>query len=250
VGGCRDALIQRPLRHRELFSKIDGVVWSNPFIKNIFHNNGLKCDFEYTIPFPIPESAKKIFSIPLANTKDKINVAFIGTLRHSKGPQVLIKAAKKLSKDNFQFYFWGASEKQTFENTLLELAKDQENISFCGTFAQKDFHKVLEEIHVVVVPSLWYENTPLTALSVLASKRILMVSDLGGLSSLVENNKTGFTFEPNNHDHLAELLQSIYDDKTIVSRISRNIPKPDLIDSYTERLIREVWKIEIEGESK
>jgi glycosyltransferase involved in cell wall biosynthesis len=242
LGKCRGILANRPSRHIELFNQLDGVVWSNQFIKEMFEKNGMNNGNDHIIPFPIPKSSEQLIDIPLAKIDGPINIAFIGTLRHSKGPHVFIKAASYLSHlKDFNFFVWGAAEKESYNSELKELAKGIDNIKFCGTFPQQDFEKVLQDIHVLVVPSLWYENTPLTALSALAAKRVLIVSDLGGLTSLVKDGINGYTFKAGDSKQLAEILKNICNNKIILEKFALNIPQPNLVDRYVDNLIERVW---------
>ena len=64
----------------------------------------------------------------------------------------------------------------------------------------------LREIDVLVVPSVWYENSPLIILEALATRTPLAVSDIGGMAELVEPQVSGFHFPVGNDAELAKLL--------------------------------------------
>ena len=46
----------------------------------------------------------------------------------------------------------------------------------------------------MVLPSEWYENGPYSAMEAMALGKPLIVSNLGGLPELVEQNKNGYIF--------------------------------------------------------
>jgi glycosyltransferase involved in cell wall biosynthesis len=58
----------------------------------------------------------------------------------------------------------------------------------------------------VVLPSEWYENAPLSLLEAYAYGKPVIGSNIGGIPELIEENKTGFIFETNNSDELAEKI--------------------------------------------
>ena len=97
---------------------------------------------------------------------------------------------------------------------------------------------MLKDIDVLVIPSLWYENTPLTALSALAARRPLIVSDLGGLSSLVVNGKNGYVFPPGDALALSQILLRLAQNKNELLEAVSNINPPRRVVDYVEELIR------------
>lgn len=235
---CQNILGNRIERNHRLMDLIDGVFWSNEFLENLFIANGYKPQNQKTIGFPVPQKANCLFSLPLAEASSELRVAFIGTLRPSKGPQVLINAVTKLAPQTpVRLSIWGAAEAPEFEQELKLLANDDSRIIFQGTFPQDKFADVLKDIDVLVIPSLWYENTPLTALSALAARRALVVSDLGGLSSLVDKGRNGYIFPPGDVNALSCLLERIAKDKTELLNFADHIQPPGTVAEYVDNLL-------------
>jgi glycosyltransferase involved in cell wall biosynthesis len=246
AGQCKSVLEQRQTVHKEFFEQMDGIVWSNRFIQKIFHNNGMKNKKEFIIPFPIPERAKGLIGLPPA-TSDNLKVAFIGTLRHSKGPQIVIEASGHLHENTkIEFNIWGSAENEEYYNHLMRKAQGDNKIKFCGSFPQEQFPEVLKDVHVVVLPSLWYENTPLTALSAQAAKRVLVVSDLGGLSSLVDYGVNGYTFKAGDSRELASILEKMANNPELLNKLMQNITMPDQVERYVDNLMENVWGLTLE----
>jgi glycosyltransferase involved in cell wall biosynthesis len=88
-----------------------------------------------------------------------------------------------------------------------------------------------------VIPSLWYENTPLVALSSLAARRVIIVSNLGGLISLVENGRNGYIFPPGDASTLSRILLRLAQNKSKLSDVVKNINPPHRVVDYVEELI-------------
>jgi glycosyltransferase involved in cell wall biosynthesis len=238
VRSCQRILESRIERNHRLMDLIDRVFWSNDFIQNMFTENKYKPKNHKTIKFPVPQQANSLFNLPLAEVSSVLRVAFIGTLNPSKGPQVAIKAVRKLKPQvPVELSIWGAAPRFEFEQELKKLAKDDSRIMFRGTFPQNKFSEVLKDIDVLVIPSLWYENTPLVALSSLAARRVIIVSNLGGLISLVENGRNGYIFPPGDASTLSRILLRLAQNKSKLSDVVKNINPPHRVVDYVEELI-------------
>ncbi len=223
---------------------IDGVFWSNEFLQNLFTENQYTPKNHKIIKFPVPQKASSLFNLPLAEESSVLRIAFIGTLNPSKGPQVAIKAVMKLEPQvPVELSIWGAAQRIEFAQELKNLAQDDNRIKFRGTFPQDKFSEVLQDIDVLVIPSLWYENTPFTALSAQAARRVIIVSDLGGLSSLVENDRNGYVFPPGDASALSRILLRLAQNKNELYEVVKNIVPPRRVADYVKELIRCYGKV-------
>lgn len=225
----------RMKRHQRVFDMLDGVFWPNEFLRELFHKNKLRCRREKLNHFPVPERVKGLYDLPEREDGGVLHITYIGTLRLSKGPQILLEAVKKIGKDTtISVSIWGASLDPSFQTTLEAAAQNDNRINFRGTFPQEKLVDILNESDVVVVPALWYENTPLTALSVLAARRVLVASDLGGLASLVENGKNGFLFPPGDANELAKILVKLAHNRDLCRQVVSGITPPKRVKEYVE----------------
>ncbi|HEY9712292.1 MAG TPA: glycosyltransferase, partial [Chroococcales cyanobacterium] len=96
-------------------------------------------------------------------------------------------------------------------------------IEFAGTFPNAELGRVLENIDVLVVPSRWYENTPLVMQSALATKTPLIVTNLGGMSELVRDGVNGLLFELNDYQSLSRCLKKVIDTPGLLTEFMSNI---------------------------
>lgn len=240
-------IAKRHERHIKLISSLQGVFFPNQFMQRTFHTNNLRNDNEYIIPFPIPERSKAVFNLEAPQRDGPLKVAFIGTLRQTKGPQILLNACARMSRRNdIEVNIWGAASDKSFESALRNAAEGIPWVYFRGTFPQEKLADVLKDAHVVVIPSLWFENTPLVALSTLASRRVLIVSDVGGLSSLVDDGVSGLVFPPGDSGALASLLTRLAERRELVEEISRRVIVPYTVNKY----VGVFWEVHKKGHAK
>jgi glycosyltransferase involved in cell wall biosynthesis len=143
-----------------------------------------------------------------------LRVAFIGTLAPHKGAHLLLEA-------------WDAIDSETRGEATLRIfgppahnpgyvANLEKQAATCGAIleghlAREAVSSALAEIDLLVVPSIWYENSPLIILEALATRTPLIVSDIGGMAELVDPGRTGFHFEMGSSSALAVTLRDCLD---------------------------------------
>jgi glycosyltransferase involved in cell wall biosynthesis len=93
--------------------------------------------------------------------------------------------------------------------TTLKRSADGCAVSFRGTFPTKDMASILSDLDFLVIPSRWYENSPLILLYALASHTPVIVSDVEGLTEFVEEGKNGCVFERGSVSSLERVLRNI-----------------------------------------
>lgn len=105
---------------------------------------------------------------------------------------------------------------------LLRLSDGIDHITFRGTFPREELPARLAEFDVLVIPSRWYENSPLVLLYALATRTPVIVTDVKGMSEFVKDGFNGYTFQKNSVEHLTSVMQRIVDDPSSVERLSQN----------------------------
>lgn len=172
------------------------------------------------------------------SAEGKVTFGFIGTLAPHKGCKVLIDAFHKLNSSAAKLKIYGSAKDFPQYYSELENAADNSDlIEFCGTFPNAQIAEVLSGIDVLVVPSLWYENTPLVVYSALAAKCPVLASDFPGMSEVVKHGINGMVFQPGNVERLAERLVSFVRDRDLVKRLSNNCESPKSTAQYVDELL-------------
>lgn len=113
---------------------------------------------------------------------------YFGRLSKEKGVDVLIDAVKNVDV-KLKIVGDGAEK-----DRLLSLAKENGNIEFLGYKSGEELDRIISRAKAIVIPSLWYENCPYSALEGMAKGKPLIVSDKGGLPELVKEGYNGFIF--------------------------------------------------------
>ena len=92
----------------------------------------------------------------------KITFGYIGSILEHKGLHVLVKAFSLLDAKNASLLIYGDTGANPLYTKLIkEISNEDKRIKFMGTFPNDQIMKIFKDIDVLVVPSIWYENTPL-----------------------------------------------------------------------------------------
>jgi glycosyltransferase involved in cell wall biosynthesis len=159
--------------------------------------------------------------------KDKITFGYIGTIQHHKGVHIMVEGFKKSPHQNIRLQVWGGCFNEVeYERNLMEKAKEDRRIEFKGYYEFNDVERILQDIDVVIVPSIWYENAPLTISTSLAYGIPVITSNVGGMSEMVKDGQNGLTFRIGDPEDLSAKIGLIADKPDLVSTFSRNIRYP------------------------
>lgn len=167
-----------------------------------------------------------------------LRVGFIGTLAPHKGCHVLIEAFNALPPDTASLHVYGSSvDFPDYARQLRSLAGTANPVEFKGTFPNSEIGAVLAGLDVLVVPSLWYENTPLVLHSAAAGKRPVVASDLPGLAEVVTHEVNGLLFENGIASALTRSLLRLAHEPGLLQRLSDNCLPPRTTADYVDDLM-------------
>jgi glycosyltransferase involved in cell wall biosynthesis len=132
--------------------------------------------------------------------------AFIGRLYAEKGIETLIRAAARVPSIKLNIVGEGPDR-----NKLEALANQiaQGRINFIGFQTGEKLQTIRQEAKALCIPSVWYENAPLSALEAMAEGIPLIASDIGGLPELVTDGVSGFLAKPDSIESWIEALQQM-----------------------------------------
>lgn len=126
--------------------------------------------------------------------------------------------------------------KQEFENLL----RGKEKVSYLGVMKYTDIIQHLEGVYSVIVPSLWLENYPNTALEGLATRCLVLGSNRGGIPELIADNR--FTFDVLDQEDIIKKLEASFnlDEESYLKIVESNytrIMQNNHLDVYYRRIL-------------
>ena len=231
------ALSQRGDFIRQRVSLLDQMFVPTRFMGHLFEANGLTAKQVTHSRFGIDLDGFRRGAVR-RGTEPRLRIGFIGSLARWKGAHVLVDAVRRLPPaiDVDVQIFGDPGVYPDYANGLVERAAGDARIRFCGSFPNSRIGEVLSTFDVFVVPSLWYENTPLVIYSSQAAGCPVLASDLGGMSEVIREGLDGLLFPPGDSMALAAHLERLWHDRDLVAVLADNAPSPKSIAVYVDEL--------------
>jgi glycosyltransferase involved in cell wall biosynthesis len=198
--GAAEAYLQAWLG---LYKSIDALITPSLFLKAKVEALGWPSARTVHLPYFVP--AGRDYS-----ARNQGYVLFAGRISTEKGVATLLEAAELIRAVEFVIAGEGP-ELDTFRHFARR--HGLANVRFTGYLKGDALERLLEGAMCVVVPSISYENLPLTILEAFARGKPAVGSDSGGIPELVKNGLTGYVFDPGVPVALAEAIDRIASDE-------------------------------------
>jgi glycosyltransferase involved in cell wall biosynthesis len=142
-----------------------------------------------------------------SKTNRRVVFAYIGTLVEHKGVHVLVEAFNRLDPALAELRIYGDLQVFPHYTARVQALATHPAITFAGGIDNRDVSRILAEVDALVVPSIWFENSPLTIHEALLTGVPVITSRLGGMAELVEHGRTGLLFNPGEVEDLRGQLE-------------------------------------------
>ena len=166
--------------------------------------------------------------------KNNFVFGYIGTLSPIEGLDLLIKAFNNLKIKNKLLIFGDGIELEK----LKKLANGNNNIEFKGKVSSDEISKAYDQVDVIINPRiksyLTDTVTPLKPLEAMSYRKLVLVSDVGGMKELVKNEFNGIIFKSDSYTEIKNLIQEI---------IKRNDLDKIIENGYKFIIEERSWKV-------
>ena len=236
----REEIARYQEQMRRVVNNIDYFLIPSKFLYNFYVRMGVKKEKLLYSPYGFDKNRIR-FRKKKYSTNSRVTFGFTGRVIPVKGIHLLIDAFKQIKeKRGAILKIYGNS--YAVQQYLGDLGED---IILMGGYHNADIDKVLDSIDVLVVPSIWYENSPLVIQEAFLKGIPVITSNIGGMAELVSDGEDGFLFEMGNVDALRQVMEKIIDNPSILNKFSVNRDKVrditddvNSIEKLYERLIK------------
>jgi glycosyltransferase involved in cell wall biosynthesis len=173
---------------------------------------------------------------PLALGDSRSRFLFVGSLAPHKGVHILVEAFNPLPPDARLTIIGGEGSEAGYAEQVRALSKHP-GIRFAGAQSQAVVHATLREADCLVVPSLWYENSPLVVQEAFAAGVPVVASRIGALEEKVRDGLSGRLFTPGSVDELANLLRTLHADPGALAALRAGVTPPVPMAAHVNRLL-------------
>jgi len=268
------ALVQREADMREAAGLIGRFIAPSRFLAERFAAAGfpreriVHADYGFPAPPAVIAAAREERSARRARG-EPLAVGYVGTLSDYKGVEVFARAVERTAAGNHgvagsgahgsrrAFPGYGEHAAPTlrasihghldwFPDVTARLrtiaARCGGALQLAGPFAQQQRDAIFAALDLLVVPSLWWENSPLTIHEAWQRGLPVLASARGGMAELLSHGG-GATFAPGDDAALAELLRRAAREPALTSRWTASIPPVRALSedvALVERLAREL----------
>ncbi|MBN1658365.1 MAG: glycosyltransferase family 4 protein [Anaerolineae bacterium] len=168
-----------------------------------------------------------------------LRITFLGSIAWQKGVHVLVDALNGLPRGAARLRIWG--DPGTFPDYAARLRAAIEaegsDAEMMGRVANEQVGEVLADSDVVVVPSLWYENSPVVIQEARAAGVPVVAAGHGALVEKVRDGVDGLLFTPGDVEDLRRTLKRLIDDSGLLARLRENVPPAMGMEQHVVELL-------------
>ncbi|OGC76989.1 MAG: hypothetical protein A2145_03605 [candidate division Zixibacteria bacterium RBG_16_40_9] len=177
------------------------------------------------------------------------NILFVGRLVERKGVHYLIEAFGKIaSETKAQLIIVGQGpEKEKLENLAKENKLD-DKIIFAGFVNDEDLRNYYQNCSVFALPAITdkkgdTEGLGVVLIEALNYKKPVVASNVGGITDIVIDGKTGLLVPEKNSEELAVALKKILKDENLATKLGEQGYNYVKEKFSWDRIIRELKKV-------
>ena len=157
----------------------------------------------------------------------RLRFGFLGTLMVSKGPAVLLEAFNRLPAGIASLTLYGPHAgyhgDESYRSRLESLLSNSA-ARLAGPIEHDRVPEALADLDVLVVPSIWPENSPLVIREAFLAGIPVIASRIGGIPEIVEDGVNGFLFNPGDVSDLHRLMQRLVETPSLLAGLSSRLP--------------------------
>jgi glycosyltransferase involved in cell wall biosynthesis len=171
-------------------------------------------------------------------------LGFFGQLTPFKGAETLLEAMKILAERQPEVHLnlHGAYVEyfaETYGREFLELVEQMSgNVTYAGAYEHSELPRLMRDVDWVVLPSRWWENSPLVVQEAFTHGRPVICSGIGGLAEKVQDGVNGLHFNVGDPGSLASVIERAVTEPGLWERLRAGIPHVYTVDEHVESLTR------------
>jgi glycosyltransferase involved in cell wall biosynthesis len=221
----RQAYIQR------FMALVDHFISPSEFLADRYIAWGLPAE-KMSVIENVIAVAKPVAAEPPRNAKGPLRVGFFGQISFLKGIHVLLDAALMLENEEVEdivFEVHGDYSNQPAEfqaDFVARMAKAGRNVRFNGPYDNTRVDALMRSCDVILIPSIWWENSPVVIQECLRNRRPIIASNIGGMAEKVREGVDGWHFNVGNAIELGALLRDLAENREQIAAVRETMRMP------------------------
>ncbi len=218
---------------RAMLDLADAYVSPSAFLAQRFVEWGLPAARMHVIENGI-DVAETAEPRPLAAGGRRGRFAFFGQMTPFKGIDVLIDAVARVpekvwGEDARLLIFGGNLEAQPpgFQEKMKKLIEEAgARVRFYGAYRNAEMPRLMRSVDWVVMPSIWWENSPVVIQEAFHHGRPLIVSNIGGMAEKVRDGEDGLHFRVGSAEDLADRFAEVLTEPALFDGLRGTMRRP------------------------
>lgn len=192
----------------DVYKNVDAFITPSEFLKNKLTANGFDPDKITCIPTFTASKSE------VGEPKTGSYGLYFGRITEEKGVDTVVKAYERMPERCVKIMGDDTTEEAKRLKAYIA-EKKIENIEFVGFQAGEALERIIQDARFTLIPSIWYDNLPNTALESFQYSKPVIASNIGSLPELVQDGVNGYLFDPYKPEELAEKVKQLDDDETV-----------------------------------
>jgi glycosyltransferase involved in cell wall biosynthesis len=201
---------------QRMFRLVDLVLTPSRFVGRMFQEAG----------FDHPRLIFSDYGIPVFRRSPKtggpthLRFGYFSAVIPHKGIEQLIQAFRRMTSPDVRLLVQGQGNEDYWAK-VKQLAGDDSRITFREPYDDTTLADAFSRIDVLVVPSLWYENSPIVIHEAAMAGVPVVTADIGGMVEYVRPGQNGVLFRFGDTRDLQRKLELFVEDRALQSRLDK-----------------------------
>ena len=234
----KDQFRARRLFLSEFLQRFDLLISPSAFVAKRIQEWGVEKEVHviengYTAPSAAPQ----------VDADDEVitrRFAFFGQPTPFKGLDIFVSAASQVSRGDVTFSVYGCDRRKFVEQFGPQwdvvIDKLAGRLQFLGPYDPRSVFQLMQHNGWIVIPSIWWENSPLVIQESFLVGRPPIVADIGGMREKVENGVNGLHFTARNSAALASVMRRAAGNVDLWHNLRFGINPPPTMEEMTRLL--------------
>lgn len=166
-----------------------------------------------------------------------VRFGYLGRVTPLKGAHVLAAAIRDIRPGWGRFTFYGDVQPED-RRYLTALSGDHPDLRFAGRYTHETLARILDEIEVVIFPSVAGETLGFVGVEAQAAGVPVIGSGHAGIAEYVHHGMNGLLFPPGDIVALRSHIASVLETPDLIERFSSRTFRPPPMESHVRDVLR------------
>lgn len=200
---------------------------------------------EYLVVIENGQPTFELSSVKAPRTQSRNRFGFFGQVTEYKGVDLLLQAMHMMKPEirrSMVVEIHGANLEMQGQwlQDLIEKMRNpliaEGSLRWVGPYEPRELQRRMENVDWVLVPSIWWENSPMVIQEAFCLRKPVICSAIGGMAEKVRHNVDGLQFEARNPLALADCLSHALT-TGLHDKLASNIQQPISYRLYAEKYL-------------